>query len=170
MSEPQTALSAGATASTAAREPAHPITDRVREALAVSLRGCEELLPNILRNQPRYLTLSVSSVDGTLFCSASPRDRRAQLDARTRAWFERVMQSRTTAAGDYQISANTGQPAIVIAHPLLDALGDDPADVDTLCARTAQPAAAVLEALVLLELDGRVVALPGARWQQRRQA
>ena len=25
--------------------PAHPVTDRVREALAVSLRGCEELLP-----------------------------------------------------------------------------------------------------------------------------
>ena len=23
----------------------HPVTDRVREALAVSLRGCEELLP-----------------------------------------------------------------------------------------------------------------------------
>lgn len=55
-------------------------------------------------------------------------------------------------------------------HPLLEALGNDPADVDTLCARTAQPAAAVLEALVLLELDGRVSALPGGRWQQRRQA
>ncbi|MBL8335115.1 MAG: tyrosine--tRNA ligase [Rubrivivax sp.] len=26
-------------------QPAHPVTDRVREALAVSLRGCEELLP-----------------------------------------------------------------------------------------------------------------------------
>lgn len=54
------------------------------------------------------------------------------------------------------------------AHPLLEAMGDDPADVDTLCARTAQPAAAVLEALVLLELDGRVTALPGGQWQQRR--
>ena len=28
-----------------ASPPAHPITDRVREAMAVSLRGCEELLP-----------------------------------------------------------------------------------------------------------------------------
>ena len=26
-------------------EPTHPVTDRVREALAVSLRGCEELIP-----------------------------------------------------------------------------------------------------------------------------
>jgi tyrosyl-tRNA synthetase len=29
----------------AAPQPSHPITDRVREALAISLRGCEELLP-----------------------------------------------------------------------------------------------------------------------------
>ena len=28
-----------------AAAPAHPVTDRVREAMAVSLRGCEELLP-----------------------------------------------------------------------------------------------------------------------------
>ena len=64
-------------------------------------------------------------------------------------------------------------PAVAVeapSHPLLEALGDDPADVDTLCARTAQPAATVLETLVLLELDGRVMALPGGRWQQRRPA
>ena len=30
---------------TQASHPAHPITDRVREALAVSLRGCDELIP-----------------------------------------------------------------------------------------------------------------------------
>ena len=45
MSEPQIASLAATAASTAAREPANPITDRVRGALAVSLRGCEELLP-----------------------------------------------------------------------------------------------------------------------------
>ena len=54
------------------------------------------------------------------------------------------------------------------AHPLLDALADDPVDVDTLCARTGQPPNMVLEALVLLELDGAVAALPGGRWQRRR--
>ena len=32
-------------ASGPANPPAHPITDRVREAMAVSLRGCDELLP-----------------------------------------------------------------------------------------------------------------------------
>jgi tyrosyl-tRNA synthetase len=32
-------------AATAPPNPEHPVTDRVREAMAVSLRGCEELLP-----------------------------------------------------------------------------------------------------------------------------
>ncbi len=30
---------------TAAKGPVHPVTDRVKEALAISLRGCDELLP-----------------------------------------------------------------------------------------------------------------------------
>ena len=33
------------TPATAAPTPQHPVTDRVREAMAISLRGCEELLP-----------------------------------------------------------------------------------------------------------------------------
>ncbi|MCU0922903.1 MAG: tyrosine--tRNA ligase, partial [Burkholderiaceae bacterium] len=37
MSLPDTAV--------AARPPAYPVDDRVREALAVTRRGCEELLP-----------------------------------------------------------------------------------------------------------------------------
>lgn len=31
--------------STQASQPSHPVTDRVREAMAISLRGCDELLP-----------------------------------------------------------------------------------------------------------------------------
>ena len=41
MSEPADSKSSAA----AAAAPAHPVTDRVREALAISLRGCDELLP-----------------------------------------------------------------------------------------------------------------------------
>ena len=42
MSQPPTAPS---TPNTAPAKAPHPVTDRVREALAISLRGCEELLP-----------------------------------------------------------------------------------------------------------------------------
>jgi len=62
------------------------------------------------------------------------------------------------------------EPASAIdpdAQAILAALGYDPADVDGLAARTGRPAAAVLAALTALELDGRVAALPGGRWQRR---
>jgi DNA processing protein len=50
---------------------------------------------------------------------------------------------------------------------LLDALGGDPADVDTLVLRTGLPAQEVVAELTRLELAGDVASLPGARWQRR---
>ncbi len=52
------------------------------------------------------------------------------------------------------------------ASAILDALGYDRADVDTLVARTGLPAAAVVAALTALELDARVAALAGGLWQR----
>ena len=85
--------------------------------------ACQEMLPNVLRAHPGYLALSVANADGTLFCSAVPPGRRPLVNASQRVWFDRVMRSRTTATGDFQISAATGKPAIVVAHPLLDSSG-----------------------------------------------
>ena len=52
------------------------------------------------------------------------------------------------------------------ARAVIDALGYDPADVDTLVARTRLSAAAVAAALTALELDRRVTALAGGLWQR----
>jgi DNA processing protein len=52
------------------------------------------------------------------------------------------------------------------ADAIVEALGYDPADVDTLAARTGLPAAAVAAGLTALELDGRVAALAGGLWQR----
>jgi DNA processing protein len=52
------------------------------------------------------------------------------------------------------------------ASAVLDALGYDPADVDTLVARTGRPAAVVVAALTSLELDCRVTTLAGGLWQR----
>ena len=49
---------------------------------------------------------------------------------------------------------------------VLDALGRDPADVDTLVARTGLSAAEVIVQLTGLELTGDVAPLPGGRWQR----
>ncbi len=50
---------------------------------------------------------------------------------------------------------------------LLQALGDDPADIDTIVARSGLAAHAVSAQLLELELAGDVAALPGGRWQRR---
>jgi DNA processing protein len=47
---------------------------------------------------------------------------------------------------------------------LLDALGFEPATIDTLVARTHLPAESVASMLLILELGGRVAALPGGRY------
>jgi DNA processing protein len=58
-------------------------------------------------------------------------------------------------------------PASAADAPLLAALGSDPADVDTLVARTGWTTGTVAAALVGLEVAGRVAALSGGRWQRR---
>ena len=47
---------------------------------------------------------------------------------------------------------------------LLDALGFEPATVDALAARTRLPGASVAARLLILELAGRVAALPDGRY------
>ena len=47
---------------------------------------------------------------------------------------------------------------------LLDALGFEPATIDVLVARTHLPGESVASMLLILELQGRVAALPGGRY------
>ena len=47
---------------------------------------------------------------------------------------------------------------------LLDALGFEPATIDILVARTRLPGESVASMLLILELEGRVAALPGGRY------
>jgi DNA processing protein len=49
---------------------------------------------------------------------------------------------------------------------VLAALGYDPVDVDTLSSRTGLDASTLVATLSALELDDRVAALPGGRWQR----
>jgi PAS domain S-box-containing protein len=86
-------------------------------------RPCNELLPNILSEHPGYFNISVANTDGSVFCTAAPVDSRLFASATGRPWLERAIVTRTTAVGDHQISATTGKPAIIVAHPMLDSSG-----------------------------------------------
>lgn len=50
--------------------------------------------------------------------------------------------------------------------PLLKAIGYDPVSVDTIAARSGLPVDKVIGRLLLLELDGTIVALPGGLYQR----
>ena len=60
-------------------------------------------------------------------------------------------------------AAGTGPSA---HQTIVAALGSDPCDIDTLVARTRKSPESLSAALVELELDGQVAALPGGRWQR----
>lgn len=49
---------------------------------------------------------------------------------------------------------------------ILEVLGWDPVDLDTLCARTSLTNAALCEILLGLELEGKLASLPGGRYQR----
>ena len=92
-------------------------------ARASDPRECLDLLPRILHGHPGYLALTIANADGTIFCSTAPRASFGLANASGRSWFERVLQTRQTVTGDYQLGAVSGTPAIVVAHPLLDLAG-----------------------------------------------
>jgi len=60
----------------------------------------------------------------------------------------------------------SARPQRAHTHILLEHLGYDPCDVNTLCERSGLTAANVSAMLLELELDGEVASLPGGRYQR----
>lgn len=63
-------------------------------------------------------------------------------------------------------SAPVQPPSDAPRNSIVTALGDDPCGLDTLIARTRIGPEALAAALVELELEGHVAALPGGKWQR----
>lgn len=70
--------------------------------------------------------------------------------------------------GDWRHASTLELPPAQSAEApgLLAQMGFDPVDLDALCARAGLPAEQVSAQLLRLELDGRVAALPGGRFQR----
>src|SRR5437764_1140133 len=67
-------------------------------------RECNELLPNILRDHPGYVNLLVANAsDRSVFCAARPLD--PNVPRHRNLWFDRLLETRRTTIGDYQLSA-----------------------------------------------------------------
>ena len=78
------------------------------------------------------------------------------------ASFRRTGFASTRATAPAKTAANAG----AAGDPLLDCMGFDPVDVDSLCARAGLPAERVSADLLRLELAGRVAVLPGGLYQR----
>ncbi len=64
------------------------------------------------------------------------------------------------------VGPSSGVPIDVADQALLDALGHGPRALDELAAGTGRPVAELTSTLLMLELAGRVEALPGNRYQR----
>ncbi len=80
--------------------------------------ACHRLLADLLPEYPLYLNLGVIDPRGRLVCSALPVA--AETNLADRAYFQRAVDSRNFAIGDFQIGRVTGKASVNVAYPVLD--------------------------------------------------
>jgi signal transduction histidine kinase/DNA-binding response OmpR family regulator len=84
-------------------------------------RACSAALATELKQHLGYLNFGVAAADGTIVCSGVPfRGRPNVADQR---FFQRAVQTRTFAIGEYQVDPITGRPSLDFGLPILDAGG-----------------------------------------------
>jgi signal transduction histidine kinase len=92
-----------------ARLPA--VRDRNRPA-------CNALFADLLTRHSSYANLGVVAADGNIFCSALPMT--GPVYAGDRAFFQRALETRDFAIGDYQVGRITGKATVNFGYPVLD--------------------------------------------------
>lgn len=83
--------------------------------------ACNALFADLGRQYPHYLNLGVIAPNGAVMCNSTPTPPAVNLG--DRAYFQRAVQTRAFAIGDYQIDRITGKPSVNAAYPVLDASG-----------------------------------------------
>ena len=86
--------------------------------LTTNAASSETHLINLTKLSPDYLTFGLIELDGTVFCSASAANIGTSLA--DRSYFQRVIQTKSFAIGDFQVGRLTGQPSINFGYPVFD--------------------------------------------------
>src|SRR2546429_473080 len=89
--------------------------------LATNRAFCEVHFSNLRKLSPDYLNFGLIETNGILFCSAEPA--KVVVSFADRPYFQRVLQTRKFAMGDFQIGRLTGEPALNFAYPVFDEHG-----------------------------------------------
>lgn len=83
--------------------------------------ACSALFADLLKQYPRYANFLVISPDGNAFCSALPASGSVYVGDRT--YFQRAVQTRDFAIGEYQIGRITGRATVNFGYPVGEAAG-----------------------------------------------
>lgn len=90
--------------------------------LATDRKFCEIHFQNLVKLSPDYLNFGLIESNGTLFCSARATNNSIHLG--DRSYFQRVLQTKRFAAGEFQVGRLTGEPALNFAQPVFSTNGE----------------------------------------------
>jgi len=94
---------------------------QIRDVQSGDPAACSARLVELLKVYPDYNGFGVARPDDEVFCSTVPLTQ--PINASNRAWFQRAIQTRNFAVGDYQVGRTSGRAILVFSYPLLDAAG-----------------------------------------------
>jgi signal transduction histidine kinase len=86
--------------------------------------ACANLLAAVYNATQGYRGFSVARPNGDVFCMAPTRPLTQTLNTSQRSYFEKVMETKDFAIGDFQEGAITGAPNISFGYPVKDAAGN----------------------------------------------
>src|SRR5713101_5381521 len=80
---------------------------------------CRALVVGILKGFPTDVSLEAVNLNGDVFCSTLSSN--TTFNVGDRNYFQRALQTRAFAIGDYATSRTTGNPSVDVAFPILEA-------------------------------------------------
>jgi HAMP domain-containing protein len=94
---------------------------RLPEVRRRDAAACRKLLADLLKPYPYYSNLGAASPDGDVFCSAVPFEGVANIADRT--YFQRAVDRRDFATGEYRIGRVSGKAVINFGYPAFSDAG-----------------------------------------------
>ncbi|HET8523254.1 MAG TPA: ester cyclase, partial [Thermomicrobiales bacterium] len=123
---------------------------------------CSSLLASLLADFPLYANLGTIAPDGTLVCSGIPP--KGPVNLKDRDYFQRAVETRGFAVGEYEVGRVTNTPTLNCAYPIVDRNGTvqlvvyaaiELSAMNTLASEAALPPEA---ALTVIDRRGTVLA------------
>jgi HAMP domain-containing protein len=95
---------------------------RLPEVRTMDPAACQAVFADLLKAYPQVSNLGVAARSGDVFCSAIPFDGVASVA--DRSYFQRAVDLKDFAHGEYRIGRITGKAVINFAYPVMDAAGN----------------------------------------------